>query len=165
MPGADWLLERDDPTQGAIEPFTGPWYHASDAGAIEHPPVSRDVRTLCVKAAGMAEWVRIELASLPRVDDFRVVVPIGCQTRIELGPNWREVDRAHLVDGTGKQSPVVFTNGDIARRTPIIPLVEGRSQTFAALDDCVELVLCRGDKVVGRVPVVLRPGELNLLWP
>lgn len=165
VPGADWMLERDDPTPGASAPRTGLWHQATAQGGIEHPPCSRDVRTLCVKAAGMAEWVRIELLTLARVDDFRVVVPIGCQVRIEVGPNWPGVDRANLVDASGAHSPVVFTNGDIATGTHVIPLVEGRSQTFAALDDCVALVLCRGNDEVGRVPVVLRPGEVNVLRP
>ena len=163
VPGADWLFERDDPTPGATEPFTGPWQHATPAGAIEHPPVSRAVRTLCVKAAGMAEWVRVDLASLPRVDDCRIVVPIGCQARIELGPNWPNVDRAQLLDGAGALSPVVFTNGNTATGTRRIALKEGRSQTFQALDDVTTLVLWRGEQEVARFPVVLRPGELNVL--
>ncbi len=163
VPGADWLFLRDDPTPGAKEPLAGAWQHATGDGVIEHPPVSRDVTTLCVKAAGMAEWVTTKLADVPRFDGVRIVVPVGCQTRIELGPNWRDVDVAHLVDGTGARSPVVFTNGDMAYGTRDIPLEDARSRTFQALDDCVALVLCRRGEEVARFPITLRPGEMNVL--
>ncbi|MBL8749157.1 MAG: sigma-70 family RNA polymerase sigma factor [Planctomycetes bacterium] len=163
VPGADWLFVRDDPTPGAREPLASAWQHATGEGVIEHPPVSRDVSTLCVKAAGMAEWVTTKLAELPRFDDVRIVVPVGCQTRIELGPNWRDVDVAHFVDGTGARSPVVFTNGDMAYGTRDIPLEDARSRAFQALNNCVALVLCRRGEEVARFPITLRPGEMNVL--
>ena len=83
----------------------------------------------------MADWVRVALADLPHVD------------------------------GAGKRTPVVITQGNVGSSTAEIPLVLGRSQTFMALDDCVALVLLRGGQVVGRVPVSLLPGEMNVLRP
>jgi len=162
--GADWLVERDDPLAEAPASLEGAWHHATDAGRIEHPPLSRRVHTLCVKAAGMAEWHRFALADLVG-DDFRIVVPIGCQARVELGAEWRDVDRVGLVDLAGSRSPVVFTHGNVAWGDRDIPIQEGRSQTFVALDDCSELQLFRGAEVVARSPVVLRPGEMNVLRP
>jgi hypothetical protein len=112
----------------------------------------------------MAEWHRFPIAGLAH-GDFRVVVPIGCQVHVELGPQWRQVDRVGLVDLGGNRSPVVFTHGNIAWGARDIPIQDGRSEGFVALDDCVELVLFRGGAEVGRVPVVLRPGEKNVLRP
>jgi hypothetical protein len=48
---------------------------------------------------------------------------------------------------------------------PEIAIHAGRSQTFMALDDCVALLLLRTGQVVGRVPVSLVPGEMNVLRP
>ncbi len=90
--GADWTVEREDPLADAPAKLGGAWHQAAAAGRIEHPPLSRDVHTLCVKAAGMAEWHRFELADLAD-DDFRVVVPIGCQARVEVGAAWGDVDK------------------------------------------------------------------------
>ncbi|HEU4419370.1 MAG TPA: hypothetical protein VFT55_10555, partial [Planctomycetota bacterium] len=165
MPGADWMVERDDPTPGATARIESAALKATAAGVIAHPPLSRDVQTLCVKAAGMSEWVRVQLADLPRVDDFRVVVPIGCQTRIEVGANWGNIDQAAFVDGAGNRSLVVVANGNASWGVPEIAIHAGRSQTFMALDDCVALLLLRGGQVVGRVPVSLLPGEMNVLRP
>ncbi|MBI5850550.1 MAG: carboxypeptidase regulatory-like domain-containing protein, partial [Planctomycetes bacterium] len=100
--GADWLVERGARDGEAAR--HGDWHQADEQGRIDHAPLSRAIDTLCVKAAGMAEWVRVPLASLPRVDEFRVVVPIGCQARIELDARWRDADTAVLADGTGAAS-------------------------------------------------------------
>ena len=165
LPGADWKLERDDPTPGAAARLESVAHKATAAGVIEHPPLLRDVDTLCVKAAGMSEWVRVQLADLPRVDDFRVVVPIGCQARIEVGANWGDIDQAAFVDGTGNRSFAVVTRGSAAWGVPEIAIHAGRSQTFLAPDDCVALLLLKNGQVVGRVPVSLLPGEMNVLRP
>jgi hypothetical protein len=156
---------RDEPTPGAAACIESAVLKTTAAGVIEHPPLSRDVQTLCVKAAGMSEWVRFPLADLPRVDDFRIVVPIGCQARIEVGANWGDIDQAAFVDGAGNRSFVVVTNGNTTSGVPEIAIHAGRSQTFMALDDCVALLLLRGGQVVGRVPVSLLSGEMNVLRP
>jgi hypothetical protein len=162
--GADWIVERDDPLAETPAKLGGPWHQATPAGRIENPPLSRDVHTLCVKAAGMAEWQRFELAALAG-HDFRIVVPIGCQARVEVGAAWGNVDKVGFVDLAGGRSPVVFTHGNTAWGDRDIPIQDGRSQTFVALDDCAELLLFRGDEIVARSPVVLRPGEMNVLRP
>ena len=164
VPGADWIVERDDPLPAATEPMNGGWHNATATGRIEHPPLSRDVHTLCVKAAGMAEWVKFKIADLAHAD-FRVVVPLGCQARIEIGGAWGNIDTVGLVDLAGARSPVVITHGNVAWGTRDIPIHDGRSQTFTALDDCVELLLFRGGNLVGRMPIALRPGEMNVLRP
>jgi len=164
VPGADWIVERDDPLADAPATLESAWHQATAAGRIEHPPLSRDVHTLCVKAAGMAEWHRFELSELVG-HDFRVVVPIGCQARVEVGAAWGDVDKVGLVDLAGNRSPVVFTHGNVAWGDREIPIHDGRSQTFVALDDCVELVLFDGEDVVGRSPVALLPDGMNVLRP
>ncbi len=162
--GADWIVERDDPHRGEKATIESAWHHATAEGRIEHPPLSRDVRTLCVKAAGMAEWQRFALADLAP-GDFRVVVPVGCQVRIEVGAAWGQVDRVGFVDVAGRRSPVVVTHGNVAWGKRTVPIRDGRSESFVALDDCIELLLLRGEQEVGRVPIVLRPGETNVLRP
>lgn len=163
--GADWLVERDDPAHGVTPSIQGGWHNASPEGVIEHPPLSRDVHTLCVKAAGMAEWHRFRITELTPASDFRAVVPVGCQARIELGAAWNQVSSAQLVDLSGATSPVVITHGDVAWGTRTIPVTDGRSQTFVALDDCVELLLMRGEEILRRIPVSLHRGEMNVLRP
>lgn len=161
--GADWLLERS--ARDGEDARQGNWQHADAEGRITHPPLSRAIDTLCVKAAGMAEWQRVPLASLPRVDEFRVVVPVGCQVRIEADGTWRDAEYATLVTADGTESPVVITRGNLAFGTSRIPLDGGHSQTFVALDDCVELRLFRGTQLVHTTPVALRPGPLIVLRP
>ena len=161
--GADWLLERS--ARDGEDARQGNWQHADAEGRIAHPPLSRAIDTLCVKAAGMAEWQRVPLASLPRLDEFRVVVPVGCQVRIEADGAWRDVEYATLATADGNDSPVVITRGNLAFGTARIPLDGGRSQTFVALDDCVELRLFRGAQLVHRTPVALQPGQLIVLRP
>ena len=165
VPGADWVLERDDPMPGATAPRTSNWQQATADGVIAHPPCSRDVHTLCVKAAGAAEWVRVRLADLPRPDDARIVVPVRCQACIELVGDAAGIDRATLCDARGEPSAVVFTFGNEARGTRHVPLAQGRSQTFTALDDCVQLQLWRGQELVRTVPITLQPEGLNTLRP
>ena len=165
LPGAEWKVVRDEPTPGAGGCIESALQKATAAGVIEHPPLPRDVQTLCVKAAGMSEWVQFRLADLPRVDDFRVVVPIGCQTRIEVGANWGDVDQAAFVDGAGNRSFAVVTNGSVAWGVAEVAIHAGRSQTFRAPDDCVALLLLKNGQIVGRMPVSLLPGEINVLRP
>jgi RNA polymerase sigma-70 factor (ECF subfamily) len=165
MPGAEWMVERNDATAGAKAPIRSEAHQANALGVIEHPPLARDVQTLCVRAAGLSEWVRIQLADLPRVDDFRVVVPIGCRVRIEVGPNWGDIDAVGFVDGAGNRSFVVVANGNATWGVPEIAIHAGRSETFLVLDDCVALLLLRDTQIVGRVPVSLLPGEMNVLRP
>lgn len=164
VPNADWMVTRRDPLPGATATIQSSFLHANEKGVIEHPPLSRDVDTLCVKAAGMAEWVRVPIADLACAD-FRVVVPVGCRARIEVGAGWGSVDAAGFVDLAGNRSSVVLTHGNVAFGTRDVPLRDGRSETFTALDDCRELLLLRGGDVVGRVPVSLLPGEMNVLRP
>jgi len=162
--GADWILEREDPTSPDVGVINGAWHQATDEGRIEQPPVSRAVPTLCVKAAGMVNWVRFQIAELAGVD-FQVVVPVGCQARVEVGAVWGSIDQVGFVDLAGKRSSVVLTHGNVAWGSTEIGIVEGRSQTFVALDDCVEMLLFRGGVQVGKVPVDLRPGVMNVLMP
>ena len=164
VPNADWMVTRRDPLPGATATIQSAFLHANENGVIEHPPLSRDVDTLCVKAAGMAEWVRVPIADLACAG-FRVVVPVGCRVRIEVGAGWGSVDVAGFVDLAGNRSSVVLTHGNVALGTRDVPLLDGRSETFTALDDCRELLLLRGGQVVGRVPVSLLPGEINVLRP
>ncbi|MFO1054492.1 MAG: carboxypeptidase-like regulatory domain-containing protein [Planctomycetota bacterium] len=166
VPGADWTVERSDPAPGRTEAVQGFWHNATPNGVIDHPPLSREVTTLCVKAAGMAEWRRFAIADLlPRLADFRVVVPVGRRARIELDGTWQDATRAQLVDASGSHSAVVITQGDTAIGTPNIPLTQGRSQTFVALDDCTEMLLYRGKEMVRRVPIRLEAIEMNVLRP
>ena len=162
--GADWIVEREDPMLANGSVLQGAWQQATAEGRIEGPPLSRDVTTLCVKAAGMANWVRFPIADLVG-KDFRVVVPVGCQARVEVGATWGEIDQVGFLDLAGQRSSVVFTHGNFAFGSTTIAITEGRSQTFVALDDCVELLLFRSGALVGKVPVVLRPGAMNVLSP
>lgn len=162
--GAECIVERTDPHGSAEARLESARQHATTGGVLEFPMLSRDVHTLCVKAAGMAGWQRFAIADLVH-GDFRVVVPIGCQARVEVGPAWGEVDQVGLVDFAGNRSAVVFTRGNVAMGTGDIPIQNGRSESFVALDDCIELLLFRDEKEVGRVPIVLRPGETNVLRP
>jgi RNA polymerase sigma-70 factor (ECF subfamily) len=185
VPNADWQLERDDALPGARGPRAGAWGHANAAGRIDSAPPSRDAHTLCVKDDGAADWVRFPLAGLARVDDFRIVVPVRCRARIDLTGSWPGVDGAEFVDAAGAISKVVFTTATMAygvripgvaggdgvemRRTARgsarIPLIGGRSRSFTALDDAVELRLFRGAQQVGVLPVALQRGVDNVVRP
>lgn len=183
---ADWQLERDDPLPDARGPRASTWGHAGADGRIDSAPPSRDVHTLCVKDDGASDWLRIPLASLARVDDFRIVVPVRCRARIDLTGSWPGVDGAQFVDAAGAISKVVFTTATMAYGVSRIPLVEsgdavetrtvargasrapligGRSRSFTALDDAVELRLFRGAQQVGALPVALQRGADNVVRP
>lgn len=114
---------------------------------------------------GAADWVRIPLASLARVDDFRIVVPVRCHARIDVTEASPGVDGAEFVDAAGAVSLVVFTTATMAYGVSRIPIVDGCSRVFTALDDVVELRLFHGTQQVGMLPVTLVPGTTNVVRP
>jgi RNA polymerase sigma-70 factor (ECF subfamily) len=164
VPGADWIIERPHPdhTDESVV-LNGHWHNADPLGRIEHGPLDRSARFLCVKAAGMAEWKKYPIADLVRENEFRVAVPVGCRASIQLSTRDPAVTRARLLDVHGEASPVVITRGNVAFGTRDIPLNDGASESFVALDDCVELVLYSGDSIAQRIPIQLRPGLDTIL--
>ncbi|MGE0142530.1 MAG: sigma-70 family RNA polymerase sigma factor [Planctomycetota bacterium] len=164
VPGADWIIERPHPDHGdGSVVLNGHWHNADPLGRIEHEPLDRSAQFLCVKAAGMAEWKKYAIAELAREGEFRVIVPVGCRASIQLSTRDPAVTMARLFDVKGDASPVVITRGNIAFGTRDIGLTDGASESFVALDDCVELVLYSDGAIVQRIPIQLRPGVDTIL--
>lgn len=163
--GADWSLLGDAPAGWGEAKLNGDFRHADGDGRIAYPALARSVHTLLVKGPGMADWERILLRDLARVDDFRVVVPVGVQAQVVLADAGEDVDSVGFIDLAGRTVPVVVTHGDTAWGTRDVALTAGASQTFMAPDDLAELVLRKGGREVRRSAVTVRRGQLNVLRP
>ncbi|MBI5850549.1 MAG: carboxypeptidase regulatory-like domain-containing protein [Planctomycetes bacterium] len=160
-PEAEWWIEHDD--EGDTFTMLGEHRFTDEAGRIAHGRLSSNADVLCVRAQNTAKLNRVALASLPRVDDFRIVVPVACRTRIELDPRWHDIDMAVFTTQGGELAPVCPLHADRDAAPMMIGFRAGRSVTFWALDDSVELELLSRMKVRSRVPVRLNPDELNVL--
>lgn len=107
---------------------------------------------------------RIPLAQHPDLEAIEIVLPTACDVRIELDdPN--RATSFHFVDAAGQAVPCTVQSGGILIMSDGLQLNGGRSDLVQADDSAVELLLIRGVEVAERIPVRLKPGELNVLRP
>jgi len=107
---------------------------------------------------------RIPLAQHADLEAIEIVLPTACDVRIELDdPN--RATSFRFVDAAGQAVPCTAQSGGILIMSEGLGLKEGRSDLVQADDSAVELLLLRGGEIQERIPVRLKPGELNTLRP
>ncbi|MBL9080034.1 MAG: sigma-70 family RNA polymerase sigma factor [Planctomycetes bacterium] len=168
VPGASVWIEgpatRDPdapPLVGGEPPRTATMTTDAD-GRFAHGPLVRTAGTLLVQAPGIAWPTRFKLAQLGDTTRLQVAAPVATPVRIAAT---HAGDRATFHDARGTAIGVTITQGDRAWGATDVPLVDGQSEVIAVPDDATTLVLWRGDHEVGRVPVDLRPGAVQVLQP
>lgn len=107
---------------------------------------------------------RIPLAQHADLEAIEIVLPTACEVRIELDdPN--RATSFRFVDAAGRAVPCTVQSGGILIMSDGLQLNGGRSDLVQADDSAVELLLVRGVEVTERIPVRLKPGELNTIRP
>jgi RNA polymerase sigma factor (sigma-70 family) len=163
LPGADLQVEWIDPADGRAR--TGPQTAADADGRFHFPGLSRGARTLLVKAAGAAAWVRYALEPLAGATDLRLVVPRRVSLQVERvapvdGREWLSLE-----DRSGARVWMVLTRGNLARGVQEVGLSDTGSEVLTTTEDAAFLVLRLGEQVTARVPIALAPGELTVIRP
>ena len=165
IPGADWMFGATTPEGWGKPRIDSQFMHADSEGRIQWQPVGRQVDTLMVKGPGMAEFEMFDYGRFAGVRDGQITVARGVTVRVEMQADPESANQIEFIDVRGRRVPVVLTRGNIARGTRRVPLINGRSESFMAPDDLVELVLLHDWKEVRRIPVTLQSTETNVIRP
>ena len=90
--------------------------------------------------------------------------PLAAEVRVRARAHLRvEAPAAssfRVVDRAGQPVPLMRMRADGYSTSDTLPLTDGRSGVVSVTTDAVELWLCRGDTVLERVPLQLRPGDV-----
>lgn len=115
--------------------------------------------TLRAQAPGTAKAVAFDLRTSADVAALRLVVPVKTTVRVQA-PG---ADSVRFLDREGHVVFMTVTQGDVAWGAEAVALTNGSSETVTVPDDAVTMVLQQGGVEVARVPVDLRPGDLQVL--
>lgn len=107
---------------------------------------------------------RIPLAQHADLEAIEIVLPTACDVRIELDdPN--RATSFRFVDAAGQAVPCTVQSGGILIMSDGLGIRDGRSDLVQTDDSAVELLLFRDGEIQERIPVRLKPGELNTIRP
>jgi hypothetical protein len=101
----------------------------------------------------------------PTDEEILITMAVRCHLKVDLSHAPDAADRIRLLDSEGNRLEVyeitpsgVTTMGDL-------DLLEGRTATFGVSETASTLLLLKGSEEVGRVPLSLKPGQLNVVVP
>jgi hypothetical protein len=134
-----------------------------DGGAFELPNVPRRDVLLAVSSS-MVDTTHVEIPPDASGDDVRVEVEVSCRFRVEPRPG-DPVEWIQVLDETGKALSVTVHRPD---QTSIHSALRRWPDGFpicTVSERASVLVLSRGQEELRRVPVDLRPGEVQIVVP
>jgi hypothetical protein len=98
-----------------------------------------------------------------RLDQLEIVVWLRCHLQIDLGARAGSAASYAALDASEKQTPIMVLQGRMASSGVRQKIIDGKSEIAVVRDTCKTIVLY--DQLgaeVGRAPVTLKPGELNV---
>ncbi|HTF90145.1 MAG TPA: carboxypeptidase-like regulatory domain-containing protein, partial [Planctomycetota bacterium] len=97
------------------------------------------------------------------LDSLEIVVWLRCHLQVDLGDRKDEADTFVALDASGKRTPIMAFHGPMMTFGEFSKFSDGKSEVVIVRDSCRSIVLYLDDKEVGRLPVTLRSGELNIV--
>jgi hypothetical protein len=98
------------------------------------------------------------------LESIELVVPSARHLRIVLDDP-EEADAAELLDASGERLNLSFMRGGVTFGSQAVGIEDGVSNPIGTDDSARTLVLFKGGLEVRRLPVALRPGEVNEIRP
>jgi hypothetical protein len=98
-------------------------------------------------------------------EDVELTVAVRCTLQVALGAAAARADAIRVLDQDGEEMSLCRVGPGGSLHANEFPLVEGRSESLGVADTARTLVLLKDGALVQRVPIDLRPGELNLVRP
>ena len=100
-----------------------------------------------------------------KLDELEIVVALRCHVQVDLGTRTDLADSFVVLDEAGAKVQALEYQGPMAMVQDPVPIENGGSPVVAVTEDAKTVVLSKGDKEVGRFPIVLVPGELKIVRP
>ena len=105
-----------------------------------------------------------ELQPGQRLDELEIVVWLQCHLQIDLGAREGAAERFAALDASGNPTPIWNLRGPLASCGELARIADGKTEVAVVRDTCKTIVLYdEHGTEVGRVPVALKPGELNVV--
>ena len=147
-------------------------------GGVHHPRSSATtdaegrVRFEGVAGSPLSLWIRgegvvpvVQGISRPERGEVVLHVDVLCHFKIDLGDRPELADGVRALDAQGNELILYDLGADGYWSTNVAPLVAGKSVTLGVSETAAELVLELEDVEVRRIPIDLRPGEVQVVTP
>lgn len=154
-----WMVRIDALTGAEL---ATPTSTTDEDGRFTHGALAQAAHWLCVQSEGLANPVRFDLRQHGDVSRLRLTAPVKTRARVVTA---RDADACSFLDVGGEAIAATITQGNIAFGAVVVPLHGGRSEDVVVPDHAVTLVLSKSGREVARMPVDLRPGEVQVLQP
>jgi hypothetical protein len=90
---------------------------------------------------------------------------VRCHFQVDLGADAARADELRVLDAEGEPLPAYRIDPTGTLCLDEFPIVAGRSDALGVDERAATLVLLKAGAEVARVPLVLRPGALNVVTP
>jgi hypothetical protein len=112
------------------------------------------------------DWARkadggIAAAAHGKVDEIAIVVALRYHLQVEVDAG--SADEVRVVDADGKPVAINVFEGNATMSLDSLPLLAGRSKVMVVGEEARTLVLSKEGQEARRMPLALRPGELNVV--
>ncbi|MEO6709418.1 MAG: sigma-70 family RNA polymerase sigma factor [Planctomycetota bacterium] len=97
------------------------------------------------------------------LDSLEIVVWLRCHLQVDLGDRKQAADAFAALDASGKRTPIMAFHGPMMTFGEFSKFDDGKSEVVIVRDSCRSIVLYLDGKEVGRLPLSLRSGELNVV--
>jgi hypothetical protein len=94
-----------------------------------------------------------------------LTVAVRCHFQVDLGADAARADELRVLDAEGEPLPAYRIDPTGTLCLDEFPIVAGRSDALGVDERAATLVLLKAGAEVARVPLVLRPGALNVVTP
>ncbi|TDJ65862.1 MAG: sigma-70 family RNA polymerase sigma factor [Planctomycetota bacterium] len=125
----------------------------------------RDGLVLSVWSAPNYDMLNHQVAEDEDVADLELVLAGRCHLKVELGDDPERADAFEVLDADGTKLSVTRGFDNMILSSERTRITHGTSDVVAAAETARTLVLYAGDVELERIPLDLRPGELNVIRP
>ena len=160
------------PSREGTEPGYGMMHAGSSAttdedGRFELNEVPSGPTTLFASGSGYDRTpYELDAHDLPGPDEIEIKIPRRVSLRVEVADYRKTGAMAFsLMDGNEEVVDLSRRVGTAYTRSGWSDLTEGKSELVSSSELATTLVLWNGDEIVGRTPVLLVPGEVNVIRP
>jgi RNA polymerase sigma-70 factor (ECF subfamily) len=139
-----------------------PEVHTNPEGRFEIRRVPKDGVELFVHGEEILFW-SLDLKDGMAVDDLKCVVNRRMHLQVELDPPEDRADELRVLDGEGQPMILRIMRGESSFTDRRADILAGKSQVLSTSEDARTVVLYKGGAEVGRVPVKLQAGSVQVV--
>jgi hypothetical protein len=144
-------------------PSPGPSMMTNEEGRFDFLAEANPSLRFSASSESIVPVIAYQPMSGEPLDKLEIHAWLRCHLQVDLGARKSSADHFTALDAAGEATQIMIMHGPMMRFAKFGPIADGKSEAAVVRDSCRTIVLYKGSEEVGRVPVSLRPGELNVI--